>query len=121
MLTARIVRMELVKGESLTVYHESDIDDWLGQGYIEVRKPRFIGDNYVLHRPTEILVTWEYQGRTITDNKRNAIIAAYTKKGKKIQRITDAAFRRMKEDLEAGRLVAKFSKYRPGDIFFIVT
>ena len=120
MFTAQVLKAELVKGESVTVFDPAAVTGWERQGYIVVRQPRFDYDPYILHKPSEILITWVYQGREITADKKKAIMDAYSKSGHKMQRLTDAAFKRFLDDLHSGKILAKFSKYRPSDIFFIV-
>jgi len=119
MLTAQVVKVELVKGESVKVFEPGNVSGWEKEGYIMVRPPRYEGDPYILHRPSEVLVTWIYQGREITADKKKAIMSAYYKAGKKMTKFTEAAFKRFMDDMHNGRIVPKFSKFVTGDIFFI--
>ncbi len=117
---ATIVCMNFEKGESITFYNEANIDGWEDEGYILVKKTYDeSGVHVVMHKPSRVMITWIYQGREVTADKKQAIINVYEKKGKKIKRFTEAAFRRFEKDLQDGKIIPFFSKFRYGDIFFL--
>lgn len=120
MLRAHIVDVSFEPGDSITVYKEADAASWEDEGFILVRGPRFDGDCYVLHRPSRVMVKWIYQNREVSDDKKYAIKSAYAKKGKPIKNFTAATFKRFKEDLDAGKITPYFSKFKYGDIFFML-
>lgn len=116
---AQIVKTVFEPGESKTVYSEANASDWVSEGFYIARKPRFDTDNYILYKKSRVLVTWIYQGREVTDDKKQAIINAYAKKGKIIKNFTEAAYLRFEKDLSEGRINPYFSR-RYGDIFFLL-
>ena len=120
MYTARVVDTQYLKGDSVKAFTAAEVFGYEIDGYILVRLPRFEGDPYILHRKTEVLVSWIYRDHKTTRDKRSAIMKAYNKSGQNMQKFTEAAYERFKEDLRSGKIVAKFSKFQEGDIFFVV-
>lgn len=119
MKRAQIVKTVFEPGESKTVYGEANAKSWEDKDFRIVRKPRFDTDSYVLHKKSRVMVTWIYQGREITDDKKRSIIDAYAKRGHIIRNFTKAAYLRFKKDLEEEKIIPYFSR-RYSDIFFLL-
>ena len=116
---AQIVKTVFEPGESKAVYGEANAKSWEDEGFYIARKPRYDTDSYVLHKKSRVMVTWIYQGREITEDKKKSIIDAYAKKGNFIRNFTKAAYLRFVKDLSEGKINPYFSR-RYGDIFFLV-
>ena len=116
----QILKTEYVKSSRLEVFHASDLAAYRQEGYLEIY-PEQTEPPFIVSRPSQVLVTYQYKGKERTVDKKRSIMHTYNKYGgREIKNFTAAEYQRFVADLRDGRVEAKWSKYGEGDIYFFL-
>jgi len=114
-----------IASESAKVFTGDQISSYERAGYMKVRGPRWETDPTIMGKPSQVLVTYMWEGKEKTANLKNEIIKAYNRYYEatgqdRIKNFTESDYKRFVSDLERKRVIALRNKFKGTDIWFKV-
>ena len=114
-----------IASESAKVFTGDQIASYERAGYMKVRGPRWETDPTIMGKPSQVLVSYRWEGEVKTADLKNEVQKAYNRyyqaRGlKTIRSFQESDFQRFADDVERGKVIALRNKFKGADIWFKV-